>query len=465
MNNAQNRGIFYVINCGGHDDKSITRINAQFVEMDDLSFKDQQERIDAFPLPPSMIIKTRKSLHTYWFMKGAKVDRFRDIQKGLVKHFNGDPMCINESRVLRLPGFNHCKEDPIMVACVSFHPERRYTQDQLATVLPEIEQKPLEVKQGVEKGLDIITHGCEFITHCRDNAPTLPEHDWYAMITNLAPFKGGTDLIHSLSALYPGYSYRNTQKKMNHFIEGGTRPMTCKTVAEKGFKCPKLLSGECKSKAPAALCYLPIGLDGIRELVAGLKVSGDVMKDIQTAKAFIETYLYNQDVVIAEAVINSQLKSHFKFTNAFLKPLSLVYKETSKTYKANAKLKKQQAETSGIPTWYELTERGFKFLPGVLAGQMASSENVFYAAEQHFAYQDGVYNEISEMEAQRLVQEKMITRETRMSQIVDAGNQWKLHIQKDIHELNSNPYIINVKNGLYNILEEMAYEASQKSFR
>ena len=45
-----NRGIFFVVNFGGQDDDSITRINAQFVEMDNDSFDEQQKKIDAFPL-------------------------------------------------------------------------------------------------------------------------------------------------------------------------------------------------------------------------------------------------------------------------------------------------------------------------------------------------------------------------------------------------------------------------------
>ena len=36
--NAMYRGIFFVVNYGGQDDDSITRINAQFVEMDNDSF-------------------------------------------------------------------------------------------------------------------------------------------------------------------------------------------------------------------------------------------------------------------------------------------------------------------------------------------------------------------------------------------------------------------------------------------
>ena len=63
--NAMYRGIFFVVNYGGQDDDSITRINAQFVEMDNDSFDEQQKKIDAFPLPPSMIMKTQKSYHVY----------------------------------------------------------------------------------------------------------------------------------------------------------------------------------------------------------------------------------------------------------------------------------------------------------------------------------------------------------------------------------------------------------------
>ena len=34
--NRENRGIYFVVNSGGHEDGDITRINAQFVENDDL---------------------------------------------------------------------------------------------------------------------------------------------------------------------------------------------------------------------------------------------------------------------------------------------------------------------------------------------------------------------------------------------------------------------------------------------
>lgn len=455
--NDKNRGIFFVVNYGGQDDGSITRINAQFVEMDDLSFEEQQKAVDEFPLPPSMVIKTRKSLHVYWFMRNAKVESFRPIQKQLVAHFHGDPMCVNESRVMRLPGFYHCKKEPVMVECISFHPERKYTQEQLIEVLPESEEQVVETKTGNEKGIELLLHGCEFIKHCRKDAETLSEHDWYAMITNLAPFEGGVKLIHELSTPYPGYTKTGTQKKINHFLDSGTKPMTCKTIAEKGFKCPKAESGECTCKAPAAMCFQPMNIDGLREILHSLEVTGDAMRDMQTAKNFIVTYLYNQDIVTAEAVINFELKERFKLKNTFLRPLSQIYKEVSREYQANAKSKANQTVIE-LPAWYTVGSQGLKFLPGVLAEHMADTQKVFYAAEQFYLYQGGVFKEITEMEAQRLVQEQMLSREMKMNQIVDATQQWKLRVQKDIRELNPNPYIINVKNGLYNVLEDTLTE-------
>lgn len=453
--NAMNRGVFYVVNYGGHDDESISRINAQFVEMDSGSFEEQQKKVDAFPFPPSMIMKTQKSLHVYWFMDStAKVERFRMIQTQLVKHFVGDPMCVNESRVMRLPGFNHCKkETPVEVTCISFHPERKYTQDQLSNVLPEVDFQPVEKKHGTEKGLDTVMRSCDFMKHCRENAATLSEHDWYAMITNIAPFEGGTKLIHELSAPYPGYSEGNTQKKINHFLGSGTKPITCQTICTKGFKCPKFAAGECGVKAPAALCYQPLSVDALLDVLKHLPVKGETIKDLQTAKQFIVDYLYNQDMVTADIIINSEVREHFGLKASFLKSLNAVFKDANKVYQASKSAKRAKAGMS-IPDWYEPTEKGLRFLPGVLAKDLSENQQVFFAAEQHFSYRGGVYTEMSEMEAQRLVQDKMLVRETKMSQIIDAEKQWRLHMQRDIRELNANPYIINVRNGLYNVLED-----------
>ena len=213
--NAQGRGIYFTINFGGHEDAAIKRINAQFMECDDLPLQEQLIKIQEFPIEPSLIVKTCKSLHCYWLIKEGKIDKFRHVQKQLVAHFNADPKCINESRVFRIPGFYHCKEAPVMVEIIKYNPELRYTQDELSAILPEIpEDNPYTLTtadsssdRGKQMGLKVVGLKCQFIKHCNKNAKTLSEPDWYAMITNLAVFKGGDAAIHKLSKPYPKYSF------------------------------------------------------------------------------------------------------------------------------------------------------------------------------------------------------------------------------------------------------------------
>lgn len=129
--NEANRGIFFVVNSGGNSDRKINKINAQFFECDTLSLEEQMENISKFSLEPSIIVQTKKSLHVYFLIKNGKVEKFRDIQKKLAKYFNGDGSCINESRVMRVPGFYHCKEEPVRVKCIKFNPNLFYTQEDL----------------------------------------------------------------------------------------------------------------------------------------------------------------------------------------------------------------------------------------------------------------------------------------------------------------------------------------------
>jgi putative DNA primase/helicase len=96
--NEKNRGIFFVVNGGGHEDAEVKVITAQFMENDNLPLDEQLALIKAFPLEPSLVVKTHRSLHTYWLIRDGKVADFRRIQEGLVAQFDADPKCVNESR-------------------------------------------------------------------------------------------------------------------------------------------------------------------------------------------------------------------------------------------------------------------------------------------------------------------------------------------------------------------------------
>ncbi len=134
------------------------------------------------------------------------------------------------------------------------------------------------------------------------------------------------------------------------------------------------------------------------------------------------------------------------------------HKEIYRKFEAAKRSKEHRRSSAQIPSWYEATERGLKFLPDILAADMAKNTAAFYAAEQYYRYEHGVYSEISELDAKNMVREKMLPGNTKLSQISDAEGQWRMQIQRDVRELNANPYIINVRNGLYNVLENKLTE-------
>lgn len=457
--NAQNRGIYFVVNAGGHEDIEIKRINAQFMECDELSLEEQWAKINAFPLEPSIVVKTRKSLHTYWLMKHADVASFRRVQRALAECFGGDKTCVNESRVLRLPGFYHCKQEPVMVECVKFNPELRYTQAELEKHLPRLEEDTprnlvSSAPKGTQQGLTSVRKRCDFIQHCAQNAAQLSEHDWYAMITNLAVFDGGEQAIHALSAEYPGYRASETQEKINHFTASGTKPMTCKTIAEKGFRCPRMLDGSCVCKAPASMCYLPMDLDALRDTLADQPVTGRTVEDAITAQHFVREYLFNVDPVVAGAFLQYELRQRLGLKAMDIKPLDAMQKELFRAWKS---AKESQLDRSDIelPAWYEVTERGgLRFKPGILANHLVQDVAAFYSTGSFYTYDGGVYKMRDDLWAANQVREYMNAGTATQNAIMDCTWQWRIQVLKPVTEINANPFVINLKNGLYNVLEE-----------
>ena len=203
--------------------------------------------------------------------------------------------------------------------------------------------------------------------------------------------EGGERAIHELSALYPGYRAAETQEKIQHFLQSGTKPITCKAIAEKGFACPKL--GK-TAPAPAnprrlcATCRCP--LDELREALALVAAQKSPVENMRAAKEFVRESLYNIEPLDAGAFVEYELREHFRLKAADTKALSAYQKELHKAYAAK-KETWQAAEENGLPEWYEATERGgLRFLSGLLANHLAENMHAFYTASSFFFYQGGV---------------------------------------------------------------------------
>lgn len=129
---------------------------------------------------------------------------------------------------------------------------------------------PIEVSRGQrypETGLwppadfERIAARCRFIAHCRDDATTLSEPDWYILLTIAARCKDGRRLAHRLSAPYPRYRWAETEAKIDRALTC-TGPYRCGTIARINGRfcegCPYV--GRVSS--PIRLGYGPPAPDG-----------------------------------------------------------------------------------------------------------------------------------------------------------------------------------------------------------
>ncbi|OQY60371.1 MAG: hypothetical protein B6245_01840 [Desulfobacteraceae bacterium 4572_88] len=74
-----------------------------------------------------------------------------------------------------------------------------------------------------------ISDKCRFIAHCRDDAETLSEPDWYILLTIAARCENGKQISHRLSNRYPGYTPEETEAKIHQALSK-TGPYCCQTI-------------------------------------------------------------------------------------------------------------------------------------------------------------------------------------------------------------------------------------------
>lgn len=116
-------GLYVVVNGGGHKDTDVQRGRALFCEFDDRPIEDQLQFWQDKGLPePSLQVRTRKSVHSYWTLaEGCSIEDWKQLQADLLEFVDGDRTLKNLSRVMRLAGSWHVKpgEEPIQCEVVS----------------------------------------------------------------------------------------------------------------------------------------------------------------------------------------------------------------------------------------------------------------------------------------------------------------------------------------------------------
>lgn len=238
----------------GNDGKkeAITEIPGLWIDLDGAPLNPVLEG----PFPPSAVIETSPGkFHIYLKLREpatrSEINQVENLLRRLASYSQGDPAATDASRILRIPGTQNFKTNPPFPVTVKFMNGQEYDlSDFINSDLPEVQAPAPAIKSSANATGDRIKKilDCKFIQHCDRDRATLPEPEWYAMISTLARETGGPATIHFLSKGYPKYSQRETDEKILHALN--TPPMTCQKI-KMFWNCGQ----DCGVKSPASLSY------------------------------------------------------------------------------------------------------------------------------------------------------------------------------------------------------------------
>lgn len=131
------------------DKESVTKVSSWICEIDWLDKSLQKKLIDWCPLYPSLIIESNSSFHLYRFAKDWTKEKRYDICNWLRNYFDWDPAVVDISRVLRLPWYNHMKDEtkPFFIDFYDYRWDY-YTEEQMLIAYPNTKSLT-EIKQSL----------------------------------------------------------------------------------------------------------------------------------------------------------------------------------------------------------------------------------------------------------------------------------------------------------------------------
>jgi putative DNA primase/helicase len=210
----------------------------------------------AVPVAPTYVINSGGGLHVYWLFKefwvfAGEAERHhaarlaRALQWMVITAAREHDWTVDNTadlaRVLRPAGTINRKagllDRPVRVLQ---EPRHRYSIEDLEAILPLDDRAfphmyhqtrvPRSGPTRVPAALwSRITAQCPYMAHCEDDAATLSEPEWHAMMSVLGRCHKGETIAHRVSAPYPSYDADETAKKFAYAIRADA-PMRCDTI-------------------------------------------------------------------------------------------------------------------------------------------------------------------------------------------------------------------------------------------
>lgn len=133
--NEAGAGIFWCVNYTdgkGRRAANVTAVRALFVDLDGAPLGP----IKAASLEPHAVVESSPGKwHAYWLVSGCALEQFTPLQKALAARFGGDPSVCDLPRVMRLPGFRHCKDEPFTTRVESLNNVQPYAVEKIIAAL------------------------------------------------------------------------------------------------------------------------------------------------------------------------------------------------------------------------------------------------------------------------------------------------------------------------------------------
>lgn len=116
--NEKEFGIFWTPNeffDGARQEANLKKLRYWFIDYDSGCKEDMLDKIQSFPLIPTMLIETKNGFHAYWacseeLVVSGRVEEYKFTLQKLVDYFGSDQNAMGVNRLLRVPNYFHCKD-------------------------------------------------------------------------------------------------------------------------------------------------------------------------------------------------------------------------------------------------------------------------------------------------------------------------------------------------------------------
>lgn len=123
-------GVWVMVNAGdgkGRRGENVVSVRSFFIDLDGSPWEPAAKALN----PHMRVESSPGRWHLYWLVDDCPLGQFKLIQQAIAAKFNGDKSCCDLPRVLRVPGFYHLKDQPVMTKLVEVNEFPSYTTQEI----------------------------------------------------------------------------------------------------------------------------------------------------------------------------------------------------------------------------------------------------------------------------------------------------------------------------------------------